>query len=119
MPTKRFIFLVACLVLSLVANARAGKQDFTLINKTGFDLHEVYVSPHSGGDWQEDVLGHTVLPDGATVKIKFERQIKDKDWDLKVVDKAGKATTWEKLDLLEISKVTLHFDGGKATAEVE
>ncbi len=119
MPTKKFLLLVCTLLLALVATLHAGKQDFTLINKTGFDLHEVYVSPHGSGDWQDDVLGHTVLPEGATVKINFERQIKGKDWDLKVVDKAGKATTWEKLDLLEISKVTLHFDGGKATAEVE
>ena len=119
MPTKRFLLLVCTLLLALAANVHAGKQDFTLINKTGFDIHEVYVSPHGSGEWQEDVLGKTVLVDGGTIKINFERQIKGKDWDLKVVDKVGKATTWEKLDLLSISKITLHFDDGKATAEVE
>ncbi len=119
MTTKRLFLLVCGLLLALVANLHAGKQDFTLINKTGFDIHEVYVSPHGSDEWQEDVLGKGLLVDGGTVKINFERQIKGKDWDLKVVDKAGKATTWEKLDLLSISKITLHFDGGKATAEVE
>lgn len=118
MPTKKFILLACCFLL-LVPYAQAGKQDFILINKTGFDIHEIYVSPHGSDDWQDDVLGHAVLPNDGTVKIKFERQIPGKEWDLKVVDKTGKGTTWEKLNLLEISKMTLHFDNGKATAEVE
>ena len=116
---KKTLLFACCLFLVLTVNSYAGKQDFTLVNKTGFDLHEVYVAPHGSDDWQEDVLGKTMLTNGGSVKIAFERQIKGKDWDLKVVDKAGKATTWEKLDLLEISTVTLHFDEGKATAEVE
>ena len=116
---KKTLLLVCSLWLVLAVNSYAGKQDFTLVNKTGFDIHEVYVSPHASDDWQEDVLGKTMLTNGGSVKINFERQIKGKEWDLKVVDKAGKATTWEKLDLLEISRVTLHFDEGKASAEVE
>lgn len=116
---KKPLALLCTFLLVFGPHLYAGKQDFTLVNKTGFDLHEVYVAPHGSDDWQEDVLGGTVLAKDATVKIKFERQIKGQDWDLKVVDKAGKGTTWEKLNLLEISKITLHFDGGKATAEVE
>ena len=115
---KTLILLCSLLVL-MASPSYAGKQDFTLINQTGFDIHEVYVAPHGSSEWQDDVLGKTMLVNGATVKINFERQIKGDDWDLKVVDKDGKATTWEKLDLSKISKVTLHFDAGKATAEVE
>ena len=116
---KKILVLVCSLLLVLASRSYAGKQDFTLVNKTGFDIHEIYVSPHGSDEWQDDVLGKTMLVNGGTVKINFERQIKGKDWDLKVVDKAGKATTWEKLNLLEISKIILHFDDNKATAEVE
>ena len=113
-------FLAALVVLfATVATSLAGKQDFTLINKTGFDIHEVYVSPHSSDDWESDVMGKGVLADGQSVAIKFERGDKTKEWDLKVVDKAGKAIVWEKLDLLEISKVTLHYKDAKASADVE
>ena len=119
MRTNKIFLLACCLILALVSRVQAGKQDFTLVNKTGFDIHEVYVSLHGNDDWQDDVLGHTVLPKDASVKIKFEPKMQGKDWDLKVVDKTGKGTTWEKLNLLEISKVTLRFDDGKATAEVE
>ena len=116
---NKILVLFFSLLIALAVPAHAGKQDFTLLNKTGFDIHEVYVAPHGSDEWQDDVLGKTMLVNGGTVKINFESQIKGKDWDLKVVDKDGKATTWEKLDLSKISKVTLHFDAGKATAEVE
>src|SRR3546814_5026118 len=44
-----------------------GKQDFTLINKTGYALSELYVSPNDEEDWQEDVLGKDILDDGHSV----------------------------------------------------
>ena len=40
-------------------------------------------------------------------------------WDLRVEDSEGHALEWENLNLLEISKVTLHYKDGKATAETE
>ena len=90
-----------------------------MVNKTGIDIQEVYIAPHSSEEWQDDVMGKDMLVSGKSVKINFERQNKTKIWDLKVVDKDGKATVWQNLNLLEISKVTLHLDGDKATAEVE
>ncbi len=116
---NKTLALTFALLFALLSTSSAGKQDFTLVNKTGFDLHEVYLAPHGSEQWQEDVLAKALLPNDGSVKIKFESGDKTKVWDLKVVDKDGKATVWEKLDLLEISKATLRFTGGKATAEVE
>lgn len=115
---KTFLFALVCLLLP-VASSFAGKQDFKLVNKTSFDVHEVYVSPHSSEDWEEDVLGQGILEVGKSVDITFDRSDKTKDWDLKVVDGAGKSIVWEKLNLLEISKVTIHYTKGKAEADVE
>ena len=70
-------------------------------------------------DWESDVMGKGILANGASVDIHFAPSDKTKEWDLKVVDGTGKSIVWEKLDLLEISKVTLHYTDGKATAEVE
>ena len=39
------------------ASAQEAKQDFKLVNSTGYELKELYVSPSKAGDWQEDVLG--------------------------------------------------------------
>ena len=116
---NRSLLLACLLVLAAFSSSYAGKQDFLLVNQTGVDIQEVYVAPHSSEEWAEDVMGKDMLVSGKSVKIHFERESKTKIWDLKVVDKAGKASVWENLNLLEISKVTLHLDGSKATAEVE
>lgn len=105
--------------VALVPAAMAGDQDFTVLNKTGIEIHELYVTPHDSNDWEDDILGEDTLANGAEVDIKFSRKEKAKLWDLKVVDADGSEVTWENLDLLEISKVTLHYKKGKAWADVE
>jgi len=97
----------------------AGDQDFTVDNATGVDIHQLYVSPHSTNDWEEDILGQDLLPDGDSVEITFSRSERAAMWDLQVTDSDGNAIVWENLNLLEISNVTLHYRNGRAWAEVE
>ncbi len=116
---KNLLALLSIFVFAALTPVRAGDQDFTLVNKTGFDIHSVYVSPHSADDWEEDILGRDVLPNGDFVDIKFSRTAKGKMWDLKVADKDGKGYIWENINLLEVSKVTVEYKDGKATATYE
>ena len=116
---NRSVLIALLLLLATAAPAFAGKQDFTLINQTGFDIHEVYIAPHGGEDWEEDVMGKSILVDGQSVAIKFAPTNKTKEWDLKVVNKDGRAIVWEKLNLLEISKGTLHYKAAKPAADGE
>jgi hypothetical protein len=85
------------------------------------EIDKVFISPHDVNDWEEDILGRDTLPDGSSVDIKFHRNEKAAMWDLRIEDKGGNAIEWENLNLLEISKITLHYDKatGKATAETE
>ncbi|HEY9282895.1 MAG TPA: hypothetical protein VIP46_05525 [Pyrinomonadaceae bacterium] len=108
-----------CLLLASTALALQGKQDFTVVNKTGVEIHELYVSAHSAETWEEDVLGQDTLPPGESVEIKFSPKEKAKLWDLKVVDGKGNSIEWTKLNLLEISEVTLFYKDGKAWAETK
>lgn len=100
-------------------SSQAGKQDFTLVNETGVEIHKVYISPHDKDDWEEDILGRDTLPSGQSVDIKFHRNESAAMWDLRVEDSKGGAIEWENLNLLEISKLTLHYNNGKATADVQ
>jgi hypothetical protein len=104
---------------SSAAASSEANQDFTLVNATGVEIDKVYITPHSSNDWEDDILGQDTLADGAKVDIKFHRSEKAAMWDLRIEDKEGTSIEWENLNLLEISKVTLHFKGGKATAETE
>ena len=110
---------VIALFVTATAFARAGKQDFMLHNATGVEIHELYVSPHSSDDWEEDILGKDTLADGESVKITFDDREKHVHWDLKVVDGKGNSIEWTDLNLIEISEVTLHYKDGKAWADVK
>jgi hypothetical protein len=98
---------------------RAGDQDFTLVNKTGVEIHSLHVSPHSSDSWEEDILGKDTLPDGESVEITFGSKDKAHHWDLRVEDGKGNVLTWENLDLTTISELTLHYKDGKAWADVK
>lgn len=109
------VALVTIALLGTMA-AFAGEQDFTVHNKTGVEIHKLHVSPHSGDEWGDDILGQDTLSNGETLKIKFSRKEKAALWDLKIEDEKGNSLEWEKLNLLEISDVTLHYKDGKAWA---
>ena len=110
---------VIALFVTATAFARAGKQDFLLHNATGVEIHELYVSPHTSNEWEEDILGKDTLADGESLKITFEDREKHVHWDLKVVDGKGNSIEWTDLNLVEISEVTLHYKDGKAWADVK
>ena len=120
---RRITALVAICAIStmlLLPTAFAqGAQDFTVVNMTGVTIAELYVSPHTTNDWEEDILGQDMLANGESLNIHFSRTEKAAKWDLKIVDKEGNSIEWENLNLLEISKLTLHYKNGKAWADVE
>lgn len=110
---------VLAMAVAATSMARSGKQDFVLHNSTGVEIHELYVSPTTIDQWEEDVLGVDTLPNGDSVKITFDDREKSSKWDLKVVDSKGNSIEWRNLNLIEISEVTLHYKDGKAWADVK
>ena len=93
------------------AVAADAKQDFRLVNRTGYEIKEVFVSPSKSSDWQEDVLGKDVLEDGKAVNIHFSRTARTCKWDLKVIytDDDSKAV-WSDIDLCTVEKITIRYD---------
>ncbi len=49
MKTGR-LWLAAAVLAVAAVGTRAGEQDFTLVNKTGVEIHAVYVSPSNQND---------------------------------------------------------------------
>jgi len=116
-------FMVLCIGAMFAPATKAsqpyGEQDFTVVNKTGVIINSLYVSPSKEDDWEDDILGQDQLENGASVHIKFSPKEQAAHWDLRVEDSSGNALIWTNLNLLEISKVTLFYNDGKATATVE
>jgi len=58
------VLLAGAAACALSAPARANDADFTLKNRTGYQIDEVYVSRHSSNSWGKDVMGSDALADG-------------------------------------------------------
>jgi hypothetical protein len=91
--------------------AQEAKQDFKLVNKTGYEIKEVYVSPSKSSDWEEDILGEGVLEDRGARNIHFHRSAKSCHWDLKVVYTVDSSSAvWNDIDLCSVEKITIHYN---------
>ena len=112
---KLAAFALSALLLVTPAFA-AGKQDFTLHNKTGKVISELYLSPHDEESWEEDVMGDEVLGDEEDQDITFDRDEQPDAWDMKVVFDDGKSLVWPKLMLTNITDITIFYKNGKPFA---
>jgi hypothetical protein len=115
--TMKFLVLATAVAISAFAisgttvQAQQARQDFMLVNKTGYDIKEVYVSPSKADDWEEDVLGDDELEEGTEQPIKFSRKEKTCKWDMKVVySDDDSSVVWHDLDLCKISKITIKYN---------
>ena len=105
--------------LSTPLVAQQSKLDFTLQNRTGLTIQELYVSPDESDDWEEDVLGRDVLKHNESIDITFSRSEKTCDWDLKIKDEDGDEIEWDSLDLCAASHITLLYQNNKPTAVIK
>jgi hypothetical protein len=91
--------------------------DFVLVNDTGYEIDQVYVSPTKAEEWGSDILGQDTLADGKSCKIHFDRAHEaTTKWDIKIVFTDKEYRYWTDLDLSAISEVTLHYKNDHATA---
>ena len=91
----------------------AGDADFTLSNATGFPIESVYVSPSKSKSWGEDRLGKSILANGRSRDIVFNKSGSTCIYDMLIHwEGYGEADdrTWEQLDLCSIHKITLRYN---------
>jgi len=84
--------------------------DFRVRNRTGYDIHELYVSESNSDDWEEDVLGDEILEDGDSTEVEFDTNSRHRYWDIRIVDEEDDEAVFEHIDLSRTSRVTLYYD---------
>jgi hypothetical protein len=115
---RKFLLSIALVIGALTigfgsAKADEAKQDFTLVNKTGYEIKSVFVSPNKSDDWEEDVLGKDTFADGDKWDIKFHRAATTCKWDLKVVySDDNSSAVWTNIDLCSVEKITIKYNRG-------
>ena len=96
-------------------SAAEGELDFELVNKTGYIIKEVSVSPAKAKNWHDndELLQGREFGDGDVLKITFNPKAQAEHWDLQVVFAGDDDTEeFDDLKLSDISKVTLHYNKG-------
>ncbi len=69
---RLFLAALAAASLAIVSDAYSqAQQNFTLINRSGQQIDEVYVSATSQNEWGRDILGDGVMPSGTRRNITF------------------------------------------------
>jgi hypothetical protein len=119
---NRILGALCAFAIAAPAFAQEAKQDFTLVNRTGYELNAVYVSPGNADDWGDDVMGRDTLANGSTVDIHFNRASRTCTWDLKVVYTVDDSSAvWHDIDLCSVSKITIRYNknSDKTTASYE
>ncbi len=104
--------LLLALVFCSFRVARAGAQDFALVNQTGVEIHAVYVGESSNEDWDgsEELLDGRVLKQGQQLNITFNAGSDEALWDIRVEDSEGGFLEFSGINLLQASVVTLGAD---------
>jgi len=118
---KKFSILILT-TLILIAGipfhpwASAHTQDFTLINESGFDLYELYVSSTFSDDWEEDILADDILMDGDQITVTIDEEGVTL-YDILIVDNIGNEFYWEEFNLDEISTIRIYCQDDEIWAE--
>jgi hypothetical protein len=111
--------LLLIAICQLPAHADNDKLDFSLINKTGYGIKAIYVSPSAASEWGDNLITKP-LENGDELAISFDPKEKAEEWDIKIewID-GGDDVTWKSYKLSEITKITLHYDRDKDTTTAE
>jgi len=90
-----FVAVVLCASLRPTQLRAQDQRDFWVVNNTGSTISRLYVSPHERYDWENDVLGDEVLPDGEAHLVTFSwRYISSCQMDFKLVFRDGSTQTY-------------------------
>ena len=100
----------------VIALSQNPELDFTIVNKTGYDIKALSIGASGTGEWTKDdeVLKGKPFKNGQAYDIKFSPKAKAEKWDIMVTWADGSGSEeWLNLKLTEIEKVTLIYDKEK------
>ena len=104
------LFVASALFLGLAASPASAEEVLKINNHTGYTISEIYISPVSADNWEEDVLGDQTLEAETTVRIDFSHSADACKWDLKAVYDDKTSAVWHNINLCEISSISLFYN---------
>ena len=126
-PRKAFGRLAISAAIALILagwNAwpvHAEHLNFTLYNKSGKTIANVYVSRTDTDVWGEDVLGQSVLQSGESRRINFPGQNPESpcSWDIKVIYDDGTSAEMRSHDLCQSNNSVFAQDADQSESDAD
>ena len=121
MKLKNLVLAVSLIAGSLASvQAIAGSADFTLVNKTGYTIREIYISAANKDNWGRDRMGDATLGNNKSRLFKFSDRASCAQ-DLKVVfdDADASEVVWEDFDLCTLNKISIKYDKKSNTVSAD
>jgi hypothetical protein len=118
MNIKHLLVAIALAPVAAVS-AFAGEADFTLVNRTGYEIREVYISAANRNNWGRDRLGDGSLAHTKSKLFKFSDRASCKQDIMVVFEDDESKVTWEDMDLCEINKLTLKYNRSNKTVSAD
>ncbi len=89
MLRNSLLIVFLTLIQAFAVGAMAGDYYIDVKNNSGYTIEYLYVSPGKAKNWQEDVLGNKVMPNGTSARISltgysspiFDIRFEDEDGD--------------------------------------
>jgi len=115
---KTFALIFAALIVLAVSGCASSPLSsqvelpvITIVNRTGYLCHYLYLSPTSVDNWENDELGDSTLENGQSFRVTLEYPLsRENRYDILMVDLDGDTyTKWDVL-LTENAVIVFTFD---------
>lgn len=110
MISIRSTVLAACMTgmvaLGAMGQASAADRHVVIKNHTSYTMVRFYASRSSTSDWEEDILGESVLRSGKSVRINIDDGTGACIFDFKAVFSNGNEATRSKVNVCSIGEYT-------------
>lgn len=108
---QRFLLLLSFFLLAGAMGSLFAQEEVVVINRTGYDIHFLFISPESSDSWGEDLLGDSeILSDGSHTSVSVPGVGKYCVFDLKAVDLDDDTYVQWGLNLCEKGKIVITMD---------
>jgi hypothetical protein len=96
------IGIMLALLAAFLVSAPVSAEDYyiDITNKTGYTITQIFVSPESASDWEEDVLGDSVLRNHKARRVNL-KGYSSPIFDIRLVDSDGDTYTFWKVNVAQ------------------
>ena len=112
---KKLLFLfVLAAGLSFLGPKDSSAQalTFDVVNNTGFDLVDVFVTPAAAANWGNDILPQSLFQNGSTITVTIPADYGETCmFDMKITDGVGGDITFTGIDACKLITLQINADG--------